>query len=194
MRLARGSAVWIAPPFIAAMLLSFTGRYLISWAFLLLTLFMIYFHRDPDRVPSGEGMISPADGRVIQDKAPRVSIFMSPFDVHVNRAPLDGVVSGLEYRWGGHRPAFMDQAKSNEKNIIYLETASGPIQLHQIAGIMARKIVCYVNSGDRLKRGDRVGMIRFGSRVEVVIPRGYSISVKNGDRVRAGETVIAVKG
>ncbi|NYT02952.1 MAG: phosphatidylserine decarboxylase [Methanosarcinales archaeon] len=192
--MARGCSAWIVPPFLAALLLLFLDRELVAGAFLSLTLFMVYFHRDPDRVPGGEGMISPADGRIIQDQGSKVSIFMSPFDVHVNRAPLDGVVSGLEYRWGGHRPAFMNPARQNEQNIIYMETPGGPIQLHQIAGIMARKIVCYVKSGDRLSRGDRVGMIRFGSRVEVIIPGGYSILVKNGDRVRAGETVIAVKG
>jgi phosphatidylserine decarboxylase len=154
---------------------------------------MLFFHRDPDRLPSGEGMISPADGRIIQASKMGFTIFMGPSDVHVNRAPLDGVVRKTEYIKGRHFPAFLNQASNNQQNRITLETADGVVELRQITGTLVREIVCYVRPGDRVARGERIGMIRFGSRVEVTMPEGYEMRVNMGDKVRAGETVIAVK-
>lgn len=193
MRLARGSALWVGVPMAATLILGATGSFFWLWIPLILGLFMIYFHRDPERSPRGEGMLSPADGRIVEAIPEKVSIFMSPFDVHVNRAPLDGVVRRLEYRHGSHRPAFLSGG-INEQNMIEIESLAGKFKVYQIAGAMARMIVCYVRPGDVIDRGRRLGMIRFGSRVEVTIPRGYSISVKSGERVLAGETVIATKG
>lgn len=193
MRLARGSAPWVGVPMAAAVLLGAAGSYFWFRILFILGLFMIYFHRDPERSPKGEGMISPADGKIVEALSDKVSIYMSPFDVHVNRSPLDGVIGRLDYRHGSHRPAFLSGG-INEQNMIEIECLSGQFKVYQIAGSMARKIVCYVRPGDAIVRGERLGMIRFGSRVEVTIPPGYSISVESGERVRAGETVIAVKG
>lgn len=157
------------------------------------SLFMLFFHRDPDRVPRGDGMVSPADGRIIQASPEGITIFMGPCDVHVNRAPLDGIVRRTEHIRGGHAPAFLYTARKNQQNRIHLETEQGDIELRQITGTLVREIICYVRPGDRVFRGERIGMIRFGSRVEVTVPRGHDILVKCGDKVRAGETIIAVK-
>ena len=154
---------------------------------------MIFFHRDPDRLPLGDGMLSPADGRIIQISPEGVAVFMGPSDVHVNRAPLDGVVLRTEYVRGGHAPAFLRAARNNQQNRIEIQTSAGNIELRQITGSLVREIICYVRPGDRLARGERIGMIRFGSRVEVTIPRSYQLVARMGDKVRAGETVIAVK-
>jgi phosphatidylserine decarboxylase len=154
---------------------------------------MFFFHRDPDRSPQGEGMLSPADGLVMEASEGKVAIFMSVYDVHVNRAPLDGIVRKVEHHSGGHLPAFLGSSVKNQRNLIEVETPEGEFELFQIAGVVVREVVSYVRPGDYVKRGERIGMIRFGSRVEVTIPQGYSLTVKKGDRVRAGETVIAVK-
>jgi phosphatidylserine decarboxylase len=157
------------------------------------TMFVIFFHRDPDRAPQGEGMVSPADGRVILAGPDRIAIFMGPYDVHVNRSPLDGLVKSTLYTKGSHYPAFLSIASKNQQNKIEIETAEGDIEISQIAGALARRIVCYVKPGDRVVRGQRIGMIHFGSRVEVNIPKGFRQFVNIGDNVRAGESIIAVK-
>lgn len=169
------------------------GSWYISAVALLGSAFMIFFHRDPDRMPGGEGMLSPADGRIVQASKKGIAIFMGPVDVHVNRAPLDGVVVGTEHIKGGHLPAFMGAASHNQQNRISIETPDGEVELRQITGTIVREIICYVQPGDRVRRGERIGMIRFGSRVEVTLPESYDLAVAVGDRVRAGETVVAVK-
>jgi phosphatidylserine decarboxylase len=171
----------------------FLGIELLSGAALALSIFMVFFHRDPERVPTGEGMISPADGLVVEASSEKVAIFMNPFNVHVNRSPLEGKVAKVEHSDGGHRPAFFRSASKNERNLIVLDTPEGMVRLTQITGVLVRRIVCYVTPGDFVKRGQRIGMIRFGSRVEFSIPSGYSLRVAEGDEVRAGETVVAVK-
>jgi phosphatidylserine decarboxylase len=138
-------------------------------------------------------MLSPADGKIIQAVPDRITIFMSPSNVHVNRAPLDGFVRNIEYRKGTHLPAFMGRACKNQQNRMHLETDDGDMELRQITGTLVREIVCYVHPGDQVSRGERIGMIRFGSRVEVSIPTGYNLLVNKGDKVRAGETVVAVR-
>lgn len=193
MKLARNSRLWISAPIFLTAALAAIGSWYISAVALLGSIFMIFFHRDPDRCPQGDGMIAPADGRIIQDDPGRLIIFMGPCDVHVNRAPLDGVVTGIQYIKGGHRPAFLCQASNNQQNRIAIDTDDGKIELRQITGTLVREIMCYVSPGDRVSRGDRIGMIRFGSRVEVTVPQSYELVAKKGDRVRAGETVIAVK-
>jgi len=169
------------------------GIELLSGTALALSIFMVFFHRDPERVPTGEGMISPADGLVVEASSEKVAIFMNPFNVHVNRSPMEGKVAKVEHSDGGHRPAFFRSASKNERNLIVLDTPEGMVRLTQITGVLVRRIVCYVTPGDFVKRGQRIGMIRFGSRVEFSIPSGYSLRVAEGDEVRAGETVIAVK-
>jgi phosphatidylserine decarboxylase len=174
-------------------MLAALGSWYASALALLGTLFVIFFHRDPDRSPLGEGMVSPADGRIINADSNRITVFMGAYDVHVNRSPLDGIVKSTQYTKGGHFPAFLKVARKNQQNKIEIETKEGEIEVYQITGILARRIVCYVKPGERIVRGQRIGMIHFGSRVEVTIPKDYQQFVNIGDRVRAGESIIAVK-
>lgn len=181
-------------PLLAAVLLYSLGIEPLSGAALALSIFMAFFHRDPERLPTGEGMVSPADGLVVEASQEKMAIFMNPFNVHVNRSPLGGRVTRVEHGDGGHRPAFFRSSSKNERNLIVIETPEGEIRLTQITGVLVRRIVCYVGPGDFVQRGQRIGMIRFGSRVEFSIPPGYGLRAATGDRVRAGETVVAVKG
>lgn len=194
MKLARGSAPWVSTPILMTALLAILGIWPASALTLLGSIFLVFFHRDPDRNPMGDGMVSPADGRIVVALPGRIAIFMSPFDVHVNRSPLDGQVLATEYKKGKHAPAFLGKASENQRNLIEMDTSDGKIDLWQMTGALVRRIICYVQPGETVARGERIGMIRFGSRVEVTIPLGYELFVKNGDKVRAGETIIAVKG
>ena len=174
-------------------------------AFLLL-LFLIFFFRDPERkAPAGENLIlSSADGKIISVKpfqnvefvggqGTLVSVFMSVFDVHVNRAPISGKVEYFKYNPGKFFPAFKDKASSeNEQTELGIENAHGRVIIKQIAGIIARRIVCKVRPGDKLSAGQRLGIIKFGSRVDHLLPENVEIRVKPGQKVRAGETVIGV--
>ncbi|MCX8206387.1 MAG: phosphatidylserine decarboxylase [Methanothrix sp.] len=188
-RLAPGSLPWVAAPF-AASVLVYPMSSALSLILLLVTAFMIHFHRDPERFPEGDGMVSPADGRIVDADEKHIYIFMGPMDVHVNRSPLDGVVRSVEFRSGEHSPAFRHPLK-NAHSIIDIESETGRFTLKQISGMAARRVVCWVSPGDRLKRGQRIGMIRFGSGVIVTAPPGYRITARRGERVRAGQTVIA---
>lgn len=166
------------------------------------TLFALWFFRDPPRYPpqDEELVVSPADGRVVEveriEKAPyteepavKVGIFMSPFDVHVNRAPADGVVERIEYHQGGYLLASKASASElNERNAIVFSTGFGVLVVVQIAGLVARRIVCYLKVGDKVSRGERFGLIRFGSRLDVYMPLNCEILVKKGDKVKAGES------
>jgi phosphatidylserine decarboxylase len=193
LKIARDSRAWISLPIVTTALLAALGSWYAAAVALFGSAFIIFFHRDPDRFPLGEGMISPADGRIVEALPERIAIFMGPCDVHVNRAPLDGAVMTTHFKMGGHLPAFLSSARKNQKNQIEIQTEAGDLELCQITGAFVRRIMCYVNPGDKVARGERIGMIRFGSRVEVTIPEGYRLFVKTGDRVRAGETVIAVR-
>ena len=185
--------------------------FLIGWtipAFLALvfTAFTINFFRDPERtVPTDPGLImSPADGRVIKvaplrderflhADATLVSIFMSPLDVHVNRIPTGGRVVDLRYNPGKYFRAFADKASlDNEQNAVLVEDNDGRrLCFVQIAGFLARRIVCYLRVGMSVERGQRYGMIMFGSRADIYLPAGAQVRVAVGDRARGGETVIA---
>ena len=174
----------------------------------LLTVFVISFFRNPERTPPGDGksVVAPADGTVIVVErvtetplgieALKISIFMSVFNVHVNRAPLDGRVVAIDYHQGKFLDARDGRASSeNERNGVVLETASGVrIAFVQIAGLIARRIICYPKVGDVLVRGTRYGLIRFGSRVDVYLPADVQPLVKLGDTTVAGETVLARLG
>jgi phosphatidylserine decarboxylase len=179
------------------------GLYLPAVLFLVLTLFILNFFRDPERTPPADpsAIISPADGRVVQiveetfdgRTIRRISIFMSPVDVHVNRAPVSGTVRDVVYQKGRFGIASSDRASAeNEQNIFTLESTAGPVVVRQIAGLLARRIVFWKRVGDRLERGERVGLIKFGSRVDVLLEVAVDLWVKSGDRVRAGSTVLAV--
>jgi phosphatidylserine decarboxylase len=174
--------------------------------FLVLTLFMVFFFRDPERkIPGGEGLfVSPADGKVILIKdvyekdyldaeTKEISIFMSPLDVHVNRAPCDGKVSVVKYSPGKFMAAYNEDASLKNENIVMvLEGEKGRVMVRQVAGFIARRAVCKAKVGNVLGRGERYGIIKFSSRLDVYLPKDVSIKVKLGDKVKAGETIIAV--
>jgi phosphatidylserine decarboxylase len=180
----------------------------LGWIGVLATAWCAYFFRDPVRiVPIGEGLVlSPADGRVSQvalaspplelemgpEQRVRVSIFMSVFDVHVNRAPIAGEIRRIVYRPGKFINADLDKASvDNERNSLLLRTAAGPVAVVQIAGLIARRIVCFAREGAQVAAGERIGIIRFGSRVDVYLPGGVKPLVSEGQTALAGETVIA---
>ena len=157
------------------------------------------FFRDPERRPPlGEGLVlSPADGRVVAireagEAETQLSIFLSPLDVHINRSPIAGKVKEAQYKPGRFHAAFKDKASElNERNAITLVDPKGKrLRVVQIAGVLARRIVCYVKEGDSLDIGQRLGLIMFGSRVDVFFPSGAQIQVSEGQRVKGGETVI----
>jgi phosphatidylserine decarboxylase len=171
-------------------------------ALVLAGLFVLYFFRDPDRaVPADPAaVVSPADGRVVEiveeslegRRGRRLSVFLSIWDVHVNRAPLAGRIERLEYRPGRFYAALRARASTeNEQNVIYLETERGRIVCKQIAGWIARRVLCWKAEGDRVARGERIGMIRFGSRVDLWLPAEAEIAVERGQHVRAGASVLA---
>uniref|UniRef100_A0A7C3RME1 Putative archaetidylserine decarboxylase proenzyme n=1 Tax=Archaeoglobus fulgidus TaxID=2234 RepID=A0A7C3RME1_ARCFL len=152
--------------------------------------FTAYFFRDPERRIGG-GVVSPADGKIDHIEKGRMEIFMSPFDCHVNRSPVSGRVLKTEFREGRVLPAFK-RIRDPRMNEIVIETEDGIFRVIQIAGIFARRIVCYVKEGEKLNKGDRIGIIRFGSRVVLEVPEGFRFVRKVGEKVKAGETV-AVK-
>jgi len=173
---------------------------------LAITIFIAFFFRDPERtIPEGKGIfVSPADGKVILVKnvyekdylhaeSKEISIFMSLFDVHVNRAPCDGKVSLIKHSSGKFLVAHKDAASmENENTVMLLEGKDEKILIRQVAGYLARRIVCKAKVDHVLKRGERYGMIKFGSRLDVYLPKNAEIKVKLGDKVKAGETIIGV--
>jgi phosphatidylserine decarboxylase len=180
-----------------------TGHPLAAGVLGALTLFLLQFFRDPERRPEGgdETIVSPADGTVLSvAEAPespagarrRLSVFMSVFNCHVNRAPVTGLLGDYAYVRGRKDAAFSDKASlDNEQNRITLVSAAGSVTFKQIAGALARRIVFYPRVGDTLERGQRIGLIRFGSRVDLFVPDGAEVLVKPGDKLKAGRTAVA---
>ena len=183
----------------------------ITVVFLIATLFIVFFFRDPERrIPEGEGIIlSPADGRIVgistfsscgskigQDDflgsgGSKVAIFLSAFNVHINRNPINGTVRYVKYTSGRFNAAYKDKASSeNEQNELRLENEQVKLILKQIAGTIARRIVCRIKEGDQVRIGERFGIIKFGSRVELFLPEKVKVLVKLNQKVRAGETMI----
>jgi len=164
--------------------------------------FVLFFFRDPERTapPDPNLIVSPADGRVMEiveeprgDKlGRRISVFLSIFDVHVNRSPVAGQITTIEYRTGKFHAAMRGKAsEQNEQNAFHVLTAHGEVVFKQIAGWVARRIVCWKSPGDSLIRGERVGMIRFGSRMDIWLPEGVEILVRAGQHVAAGSSPLA---
>ncbi len=177
------------------------GLYGLGAFFLVVALLILNFFRDPERaIPvDPDAIVSPADGRVVEvaeesyDGRPcrRVSIFMSPLDVHVNRSPIAGTVGNVVYRRGSFRVASQPRASmENEHNVFTVSGEQGVVVVKQIAGVLARRIVFWKRPGDALERGERVGLIKFGSRVDVLVDHQVELKVKVGDHVRAGSNVL----
>jgi phosphatidylserine decarboxylase len=163
-----------------------------------LALFCLYFFRDPDRaVPPGEVAVSPADGKVVvvREESPalvRVSIFLNIFDVHVNRSPIAGTITGVEYRPGKFLVASREEASTqNEQNTITVRGRDTTVVFKQIAGLIARRVVCTKRPGDQVSTGERIGLIKFGSRMDVLLGPEWEVLAQVGDRVQAGSSVLA---
>jgi phosphatidylserine decarboxylase len=186
----------------ACLLVAFVASYLLNpWAglpFYILAAFCLYFFRDPDRVtPPGNLLVAPADGRVVavralDDGRTRISIFLNIFNVHVNRTPVPGRIASIDYQKGkfinaGHEAA----STENEQNTLVIEGPSGPVICRQIAGLIARRIICYKHAGETVTAGERIGLIKFGSRVDVIFGPSYMPAVKVGQTVSAGSSIIA---
>jgi len=173
---------------------------------LVLTIFVLFFFRDPERaIPEGKNIVvSPADGRVIVVKdifeptylkqdVKQVSIFLSVFNVHVNRSPIAGTVEVVKYNPGKFHVASVDKASlDNEQTSVVIASGKDKVLVKQIAGLIARRIVCYAKPGDAIKAGERYGLIRFGSRVDIFLPRDAELKVKVGDRVKGARDIIGV--
>ncbi len=167
----------------------------ISAVTLLLAALYLLFFRDPDRRVCSAPVCSPADG-VVQsveetDEGWRIAVFMNIHNVHVNRSPVSGKITEVIHRTGSHLPAFRKESERNERVVYEMETEYGHVRVVQIAGIVARRIIPYVSQGDTMKKGDRIGLIRFGSRVDTSLPKGFAPAVNEGDKVRAGESPLA---
>jgi phosphatidylserine decarboxylase len=200
-------------PFIGLAILGSITFSLLNWyipalVFFVIATFITFFFRDPERIiPLDSDLIlSPADGRVIEivednkdslheKEVKRISIFMNIFNVHVNRAPITGDIQRISYKAGSFWPAQGRKALlENERNAILIHSDDGmELTVVQVAGIIARRIICWVEIGDRIKMGERFGLICFGSRLDVYIPKNIPVLIKKGDRTRAGQTVIARK-
>ena len=209
MKLAEGSKSWILFAFSSGLIflvLSLIFRelvigavsFLICICFFLLTVFFLVFFRDPDR-KIGKNIVAVADGKIREivetadkeaGKCTKISTFMNIQNVHVNRMPIDGKIIDVKHFSGFHIPAFKKESEKNERVVILVETKIGMIKIVQIAGTLARRVVPYVKKGDTLKKGERIGIIRLGSRVDVYLP-SKRVTVKVGNRVKAGEDNIA---
>jgi phosphatidylserine decarboxylase len=204
MKIDRAGYPFIAGALVPALGLALSRRR--GWAipFALAGGFLAYFFRDPDRhVPSEPGIaVSPADGKVMVAGAadPRwappgnwnqVTIFLSPVDVHMNRSPVAGRITRIEYRPGQFLPAYKEEANDNELNEIWIESEGRTFVFRQVVGVLARRIVCRVHEGEVLERGERIGLMKFGSRMDVFLPTDLEILVAVGQRVVGGESILA---
>ncbi len=194
MKLAPGAWRWAVLP-LALALPAFVVSPFAGGGAVALAAAVLAFHRDPDREPDGPGVLAPADGRVsvVREEGDRVrvGVFMNVTDVHVNRAPLAGRVTDVEHVPGGHRPAFTKDSERNER--VHLGFEDRDYEVTLIAGTVARRVHPYVEPGDEVARGERVGHVSFGSRADVVLPADYGVGdllVAEGDGVTAGETVV----
>ncbi|MCK8678797.1 MULTISPECIES: phosphatidylserine decarboxylase [Streptomyces] len=200
MSIARGASPWLLPT-VATAALSLArsrrskGAKALAVPATALAAGMLWFFRDPEREIAQGRVISPADG-VVQSIMPwkdgrtRVAIFMSPLNVHVNRAPLAGTVTSVEHIPGGFVPAFNKESENNERVVWHFDTELGDIEMVQIAGAVARRIVPYIPQGTKVEQGERIGLIRFGSRVDIYLPEGVEVDVEVGQTTTAGVTRI----
>ena len=202
MRIAREGFVYIAIPAIIAAILLGLGYWALAIPFVVVCVFMIYFFRDPHRLPPSEPdvVVAPADGRVTRvarlhsegENSPTlVSIFLSPLDVHINRSPIAGRVSDVSYTKGKFLMATNERASLvNEQNALTIEGEKVSVVCKQIAGILARRIVCWKHKNDQVTRGERIGLIKFSSRTDLVLPANVKVTVTEGMKVQGGTTII----
>lgn len=200
--MAKDGYLWVFIPLLATVVAGAMGFWWLAAVLLSLTAFMAYFFRDPKRdVPAGQGIIiSPADGRVtrverasqVESHTPTVvSIFLSPLDVHINRAPIAGTIIDVTYTKGRFIAATSDKASLvNEQNALTIKGEEITVVCKQIAGVLARRIVCWKRAGDEVQLGERFGLIKFSSRTDLILPAEVRVLVKPGDRVRGGVTII----
>ena len=204
MKIDRSGFPFIAGALVPAAALALLGYPFWAIPFAVLAAFFVYFFRDPDRTaPAGAGLVvAPADGRVMVSGpsdgrwAPpgswkQITVFLSPLDVHMNRAPVEGRVTRVEYRRGKFLPAYKEAANDNERNEVWIDYGGRPVVFRQVVGILARRIVCRVREGQQLERGERVGLMKFGSRMDVFLPTESELLVSVGQHVVGGETVLA---
>jgi phosphatidylserine decarboxylase len=199
-RIVKESIPYIVVPVLLGAAAAVLGFWWIAGFLFLVTLFMAFFFRDPNRVPPSDPdvVVSPADGRVTRIEPASsnadltvVSIFLSPFDVHINRSPIRGKIVDMLYSPGKFLMATNEKASLvNEQNALTIQGEKITVVCKQIAGILARRIVCWKAAGDSLGLGERFGMIKFSSRTDVLLPANVRVTVKKGDRVRGGTTVI----
>ena len=205
MKIDRAGYPFIAGALVPAAALAAARRHALAASFAVLGGFLTYFFRDPERQVPQEAdlVVSPADGRVmiagLSDGrwAPpgdwkQVTIFLSPMDVHINRTPVDGRITRIDYRPGRFLPAYDAGSNDNELNEIWVDHHGQTVVVRQVVGMLARRIVCRVGEGQTLARGERVGLMKFGSRMDVFLPTAADLRVHVGDRVVGGETVLAV--
>jgi phosphatidylserine decarboxylase len=205
MKIDKAGIPFIAGALVPAAALAGARRYGWATGFAALGAFFAYFFRDPERqVPTEPGLVvSPADGRIViaGDEADarwsppgqwkQITIFLSPMDVHMNRTPVAGRVTRIEYKEGTFLPAYKIDASLNELNEVWIDYHGEPIVIRQIVGVLARRIVCRVVEGQTLERGERIGLMKFGSRMDVFLPPRAEILIEAGQQVVAGETVLA---
>jgi phosphatidylserine decarboxylase len=204
MKIDKAGAPFIAGALVPAAVLAGNKRYAWAAGFAALGAFFAYFFRDPERVvPVDDGLVvSPADGKVMiagpsdgrwspPGEWTQITIFLSPMDVHINRTPVDGLVTRVEYKPGKFLPAYKEEASGNELNEIWIDHHGETVVVRQIVGILARRIVCRIVEGQTLARGERIGLMKFGSRMDVFLPPHADVTVDVGQMVVAGETVLA---
>ena len=201
-RIARDGLIYIAIPATIATILVVLGYWAVALPFVVVFAFMVYFFRDPHRLPPSEPdvVVAPADGRVTrvaslatgEESSPTlISIFLSPLDVHINRSPIAGRVTDVSYTRGKFLMATNEQASLvNEQNALTIEGEKVSVVCKQIAGILARRIVCWKRKNDQVARGERIGLIKFSSRTDVVLPANVKVTVTEGMKVQGGTTII----
>jgi len=194
----------IIPIFLLTVLLYIINSYILAFICLFILLFLIFFFRDPERIDNFPSniILSPADGKILSieeidentylnEKSYKISIFLSVFNVHITRSPYLGIIENVSYKKGKFWSAFKDCAsKENENNTLFINCHKFKIIVKQIAGLIARRIVCNVKENMDIERGQKLGIIKFGSRVELFIPHNFKLKIKTGQKVKGGKTVI----
>jgi len=207
MKIDRAGLPFIAGALVPAAALALARRRGLAASFAVLGGFFAYFFRDPERqVPQdADVVVSPADGRVMiagpadprwapPGEWKQVTIFLSPMDVHINRTPVGGRVLRVDYRPGKFLPAYNEGSNDNELNEVWIDYGGRTVVFRQVVGLLARRIVCRIHEGEMLERGQRIGLMKFGSRMDVFVPADAELRVSVGDSVVGGETILAVFG